>query len=61
MSEVYLFHDPDARDPRNGGWKKSIATAMAGSTWLIFSGPHAEQRAEQFAEQLRSQSAQARS
>jgi hypothetical protein len=55
MSEVHLFHDGDAR-PQEWRVEEIDSDGDGGIDMAIFSGPHAEQRAKEFAEQLLSQS-----
>ena len=51
MSEVHLFHDPEAR-PQEWRAEEIDSDGDGGIDMAIFSGPHAEQRAKQFAEEL---------
>ena len=55
IGEIHIFHDPDAR-PEEWRVEEIDSDGDGGIDMAIFSGPHAEQRAEEFAEQLRSQS-----
>ena len=54
MGEIYIFHDRDAR-PQEWRVEEIDSDGDGGIDMAIFSGPHAEQRANNFAEQLRSQ------
>jgi len=55
MGEVHVFHDPEAQLQE---WRveEIDSDGDGGCDVVIFSGPHAEQRAKEFAELLRSQS-----
>jgi hypothetical protein len=55
VGEIHIFHDPDAK-PAEWRVEEIDSDGDGGIDMAIFSGPHAEQRAKEFAEQLRSQS-----
>jgi hypothetical protein len=54
MSEVQVFHDPDAKPQE---WRveeiDSDSDGDGGIDMAFFSGPHAEQRAKRFADRLK--------
>ena len=52
MSEVYIFHDPEAR-PQEWRVEEIDSHGDGGIGVALFSGPHAEQRAKWYAERLR--------
>ena len=59
MGEVHIFHDPEA-SPQEWRVEEIDSDSDGGCDVVIFTGPHAEQRAKQFAELLRSQNQQVR-
>ena len=55
MGEIHVFHDSEAR-PQEWRVEEIDSDGDGEIDMAIFSGPHAEQRAKQFAEKLRSHS-----
>jgi hypothetical protein len=54
MGEIHIFHDADAR-PQEWRVEEIDSDGDGGIDMAIFSGPHAEQRARQLVEQLKTE------